>query len=864
MSIAALTHQIRLSLEDPANIVRREQLGGAVDDFVKAPLDEPEVILFQLEEELQTTYNDVVDHTSLAHIEIFLGVLHGLRSLLSSTSIISTWFDVVLRPALREPKLPTTSANHAKELIVSAATHVDERHPDKVSEFRRRLLELYLLDTSVESSGDDILEWTELDQNLRDKKHQWKSNLEDTLVKFGLQCTRELMDEVHSAFETPSSRLQLAILLNSLASDQAFPSLAAKVADHPQIGSLLNSLLLDNSSTLCTIALTVMVKLLPIFAVHAHQELKKMLPRLFVILARTMCWKEHVSSSLPSLDQMDEPTGPDESSSDEFVETPLLELRPDLGWQRLELTVKAGPPAPPSEAYFSLLYYLFPCNLVQFLRGPAPYLHDRGYQTPYTVSWEDALDQANIQSKAEALLRSHTVHSGIIRRDWRIELEEEDSWADHSLSRITSECMMLDAHKMVLGSREQLSTTHEIETPRLMIVNEGANSGSPTPQPALLELSSSKLRVSLQDMITTSVALKSNREVEIDGPMTTKWPSSLFTRRGDSPSRTNVDLPSEPGSADDGSQLSGRVAEAIARLQREVLLLRNELNLELWLSRQNVQHIGRLHQDRVLSKNAEVERQGLYNKLRQYKAQVQSLEREIREHKEQSSSAKNKYADWNNELQKKLREFREEKRRWISEEAALRTANKEILALFEAQGKLLADAEKDVFELKTRHKENEHKIDRLHDYERQIEQHVRMQKLWDVDFERFNARGREMEQMKASCKQMEMILDSCEKSLAKMEEEARVYRRQNQALEGRLALMQKKYDAFRRLPESEITAIVAEKSDLALANAKLREENAELKDEMEEMRAAVEGLRAQLSGQRGLIYEPRPRPTVAS
>lgn len=53
-------------------------------------------------------------------------------------------------------------------------------------------------------------------------------------------------------------------------------------------------------------------------------------------------------------------------------------------------------------------------------------------------------------------------------------------------------------------------------------------------------------------------------------------------------------------------------------------------------------------------------------------------------------------------------------------------------ALFSAQGKLLADAEKEVFELTTRLKENQHKIDRLHDYERQIEQHVRMQKLWYV------------------------------------------------------------------------------------------------------------------------------------
>ncbi|KAI6045663.1 hypothetical protein EDC04DRAFT_3136979 [Pisolithus marmoratus] len=856
MSLATLSHQIRLSLEDPTNVVRREQLGGAVDDFVKVPSDEPEVALFQLEEELQAIHNDVVDHTSLGHTEIFLGILYGLRSLLSSTSIISTWFDLALRPALREPKLPTASVSYAKELIISAATHVDERHPDKALEFRRRLLELYLLDTSVENSGDDVLEWADLDQKQRDQKSHWKSNLEDVLVKFGLQCPRGLMDEVHSAFATPSSRLQLIILLNSLVSDQAFPSMAAKVADHPQIDSLLNSLLFDNSSTHCTIGLT--------DSVHAHQELKKLLPRLFVVLARIMCWKERAPSALPSHDQVDEPMGPSESRSDEFVETPQLELRPDLGWQRLEPTVKAGPPAPSSDTYFSFLYYLFPCNFIQFLRGPAAYLHARGYQTPYTVSWEDALDQTNIRSKAEALLRSRTVHSGIIRRDWQTELEEDDSWAGYSISRITSECMMLDAHKMVLGSCEQLSTTREVETPLLMIVNEEEVSGSPTPHASRLELSSSKLRISLQDMITTSVALKSNREIEIDGSMTAKWPSLLFTPSGDSPLRTNnADLPPEPGNAYDGSLLSGRVGEAVAQLQREVLLLRNELNFELWLSRQNVQHIGRLHQDRVLSKNAEVERQGLYNKLRQYKAQVQSLEREIREHKEQSSSAKNKYADWNNDLQKKLREFREEKKRWVSDEAALRTANKEILALFDAQGKVLADAEKEVFELKTRQKENQHKIDRLHDYERQIEQHVRMQKLWDADFEKFNARGREMEQMKASCKQMEIMLDSCEKSLEKMEEEARAYRRQNQALEGRLVLLQKKHDAYRRLPESEITAIVAEKSDFALANAKLREENAELKDEMEEMRAAVEGLRAQLSGQRGLIYELRPRPTVA-
>lgn len=87
----------------------------------------------------------------------------------------------------------------------------------------------------------------------------------------------------------------------------------------------------------------------------------------------------------------------------------------------------------------------------------------------------------------------------------------------------------------------------------------------------------------------------------------------------------------------------------------------------------------------------------------------------------------------------------------------------------------------------------------------------------------------------------------------------RAYRRQNQALEARLSLMQKKCDASRRIPEAEIAAIVREKSDLAAANAKLREDNADLKDEMDEMRAVLEGLKAQMSGQRGLIYESRQR-----
>jgi hypothetical protein len=112
-------------------------------------------------------------------------VLHHLRPILSSTSIIATWFDLVLRPALREPKLPTASVNYAKELIICALEN--SQNSDKVREFRRRLLDLYLLDAFNEGSWDDVLEWAGLDQEQRDRVTHWKSNLDDLLIKFGLE-----------------------------------------------------------------------------------------------------------------------------------------------------------------------------------------------------------------------------------------------------------------------------------------------------------------------------------------------------------------------------------------------------------------------------------------------------------------------------------------------------------------------------------------------------------------------------------------------------------------------------------------------------------------------------------------------------
>ena len=175
------------------------------------------------------------------------------------------------------------------------------------------------------------------------------------------------------------------------------------------MSSILTSLLVDNSTTASTIGLTMLTKLLPIFAVQDCEALKGMLPQLFAILARILCWRERgpptsPATPLPGGVASDEDNSATEGNySEQAIEgSRVLDTNPDLQWERLELSFDStAAPAPSSRQYFSFLYYLFPCNLIAFLRNPIGYLRDRDVERPYAVEWEDVLDHEQIKTKSE-------------------------------------------------------------------------------------------------------------------------------------------------------------------------------------------------------------------------------------------------------------------------------------------------------------------------------------------------------------------------------------------------------------------------------------------------------------------------------
>lgn len=219
----------------------------------------------------------------------------------------------------------------------------------------------------------------------------------------------------------------------------------------------------------------------------------------------------------------------------------------------------------------------------------------------------------------QTLFANHILHPTFLTVvDPDIELAQP-FWIGYELSRIVGECTMLNARNVRIGSWQEDPDDASGETPRL------ATSSLSKPPTGVSYRSTEgpshgRFRISLRDIVATSVALKAGIDIEIDGGESqATWPDLLSFGSQSSPGRRSISLPPEgpsvrPFSGRD-KEIPGHVAEAISALQRKLILMNNELNCELWLARRNVEHIGRLKKECELAKSAEGERQGLVSSL---------------------------------------------------------------------------------------------------------------------------------------------------------------------------------------------------------------------------------------------------------
>lgn len=176
----ALPRQIRALFDSSPDALHQTEVLKLIAEYITEcqSLDDGENCINKLDVELREIHDDAED--SLQHVEILLDILHILSPVLSWDAFIF-WFYAVIKPALQNPKLATTSVGCAKELIISGLQKTD----GAVADFRRQILDYYLHGAFNEASAQDVTEWAELNDEGRQKQSIWKRNLEEILVDFG-------------------------------------------------------------------------------------------------------------------------------------------------------------------------------------------------------------------------------------------------------------------------------------------------------------------------------------------------------------------------------------------------------------------------------------------------------------------------------------------------------------------------------------------------------------------------------------------------------------------------------------------------------------------------------------------------------
>lgn len=400
---------------------------------------------------------------------------------------------------------------------------------------------------------------------------------------------------------------------------------------------------------------------------------------------------------------------------------------------------------PHARLLFTLLYGLFPCNTLLFLRGPARYLAERAYSGP--PGWEDDVECGRVLAESEAFLRVHAVHPLLLEFDETSEMQETRRWLHHDASDLMAMCSSLYL---------------------------GRAADTPEPDAALL--------------LESHLA---QRTAELD---------------------------------------DNDAAAEIARL-------RTALHFELYLKDQHLQHIGRLHRDRISAAVDEAEHQNLYATVRTLGMRLQSAQTTHERQRAELQATSQRHQQWEGELNAKLNTFRDERRRWTHESAQLQrelALARETNALLARRTAMLGAR---VFELETDLAVVRPKLDQLEVYGTRVQQLSNCLANWEGDLARYDDQRSEMNKLLSRWHEMELLLQNSEDS-ARCAREAAAREAQ------RAARLERQLDAL-TAQHAKCSDTAARRWEVQAVHAPpphLAKRNTELEFEVLQLRARIEEL----------------------
>ncbi|CAG8494593.1 1181_t:CDS:10 [Ambispora leptoticha] len=685
--------------------------------------------------ELISIYNSVQDSEKLV---FFFKCIRALLRVLGPDTFILDWWESVLRPVLRSPLYYKDVVEEVKGItqdILSCSYNTSY-----VLKFRAGIIELYIkeFDFVGKAAGEE-------DGTIGEEAHAfWCQNLESVLRGFGAVQTKDFFDLLNTYFVQREYRLKVLTLLCEFIRRQSM--YIHLILETRLFDSLLTSLQKDTSTTLLSLSLTTLIMLMP----HIYTSVISYLPQLYIIFTRILCWDKRTSRSAAFEDDDNHSLllGEDSLNEEKCMRKPSNEI----GWQRFDSTFDTAPSTPPDcRQLFTFLYGMFPCNTVKFLQNPTDWAQEMNY-----VHMSEEIDDDVIRSRSRPLFRRHTLHPDLILSNYKKELSDTKRWMKLEPADVVAECVGYDIESALAVSKSKIT----IEESKKFVEDIDFPLNELHKKEKTRRASQA---ISIHDILEVHQALKSGAEIVVgDDP----WSSQIIAPTNSVSAKPelnamNITTPTPP-------QITSNNAATISFLQREIMLLRNELNFELYLKQQHLQHIGRLHRDHVLDASVEAERQNLYNTCRTLKSQLANTQLAFDRQKSETSSNKKKQAHWESELHTKLKALREEKREWKSSMDKLSQELAEAKLVIEDQNKRIDDSNSKVVALENQLKVEKQKLEELMELKRRNYQLTKQLLLWQEDTLKFQEQKQQMESLVMHFHKLQMLLRTCDQEINKL------------------------------------------------------------------------------------------------
>lgn len=616
--------------------------------------------------------------------------------------------------------------------------------------------------------------------------------------------------------------------------------------------NLLTCLQEDESTAVVSSALTALIMLLP----HMPSSLVPHLPVLFNIYARVLFWNPNKST---------------------WPESPSQTVDHTSGWDvyGYEAVVEDASIAHLAN-YYTILYGLYPMNFMDYIRKPQRYLRHANVANADDVEFQPT----EIRDQSERFRRCHLLHPNFYTLTIESEKTDFGRFIKSEAAEVVAECMELyvapDAFidvshdAMATLATQSPSPNDEVSKSALeaALLSKSISNDINTflnNQPARHNSTSTVLRRSSQSSMTSNRDLSRGRSSD-SGPDGFRLNQSASHTHLQDIIHTNKSIKSslQGGDGDGLSSRADSVADQsavpraptpsldssssaqLAHLQRQNLLLQNDLSFERYQKQQHVAHISELRRKQVAEAVTEAETQNLVMTNRNLKSRYEEAKKAEMQVRKESEKGRALAKKWEADLSNKVKNLRDQFQKAGAELQGVRRELDESEREREKLVKLVCDSE--VRELNSR--QNAQSVE-LHA--------VEVERL-KADVDRLNASERDSQ---AREQERTAAIQAAESAEARLEEMSMKMAAQKSELEQARRLFQAQYAALQAKPAEAIGRhegpTVTERGEMQKTLAASRAKQAEVQKQYDLLMRKYTALQSSLLD---LDSEPTPEPAV--